>query len=333
MKHSVPDVAQAHTRPSGTYVTIRSRDDLDPNSSEIDIQHSGRSVTAVPENVGLCQVVDVGPDVTNVKAGDICFIDFYDVAQGYLVAGEEMYLTQAMALRMTLDLQTEPIVFPNGQPDVNPKTGRPRLRVTHCEINPLPGYCLTKHAAARMTVAVTGNDRVILPRSMTTSGIVGGRNSDGDPCTYVCYEELVKLTPGAIQQERYMEAWDGSRRDTYFEERRLKARIQRLESLLRWAATHDGVDRYGLQHNDRALFEEVVHDSEELLGASPGDLVVFCSEFSIQFRALGETYRCVPYKNILAVVDDAAILEDWNRTNPPPPLIDLSSNLYGIQAA
>jgi hypothetical protein len=324
VKHAIPDVDQARTKPSGTYVTIRSRDDLDPNSSEIDVQHSGRSVTAVPENVGLCQVVDIGPDVTNVKPGDICFIDFYDVAQGYLVAGEEMYLTQAMALRMTLDLETEPVTFPNGVVDVNPKTGRPKLRVKRCEISPLPGYCLTKHAPTRMTVAVTGNDRMILPRSMTTSGIVGGRNSDGDPCTYVCYEELVKITPGAIQQERYMEAWDGSRRDTYFEERRLKAHIQRLESLIRSLHSEEQASR---------LLGIMAIDA----GCRPGDLVVFCSEFSIQFRALGETYRCVPYKNILAVVDDAAILDDWNRTNPPPPLVDIISNgaqsLYGIQAA
>jgi hypothetical protein len=280
-------------------------------------------VTAVPENVGLCQVVDVGPDVTNVKPGDIAFIDFYDVAQGYLVSGEELYLTQAMALRMTLDLETEPILFPNGQPDINPKTGRPKLRVVKCEIRPLPGYVITKHAAERMTVAVTGNDRMILPRHMTTSGIVGGRNSDGDPCTYVCYEEVVSFTPGAVQQERYVEAWDGSKRDTYFEERRLKARIQQLEALL--------VALY--PDHQEAAARCVKSDN---WGIKVGDLVVYCSEFTIQFRALGELYRCVPYKNVLATVDDAAILADYNATNPPPPLVQLmgggDSRLYGTAA-
>jgi hypothetical protein len=322
MKHETPEL-QKHTKPTGTFVVIRSRDDLDPSSGEIDIQHSGRSVTAVPENVGLCQVIDVGPDVTNVKPGDIAFIDFYDVAQGYLVAGEELYLTQAMALRMTLDLTTEPILLPNGQPEINPKTGRPKQRVTACKVTPLPGYVVTKHAPERMTVAVTGNDRMILPRHMTTSGIVGARNSDGDPCTFVCYEEVVSFTPGAVQQERYVEAWDGSMRDTYYEERRLKARIQQLEALL--------IALY--PEHPEAAARAVKADN---WGVKAGDLVCYCSEFTIQFRALGELYRCVPYKNLLAVVDDAAILGDYNRTNPPKPLVQLlgggEARLYGTAA-
>lgn len=331
MKYENPEL-QRHTKPSGTFVVIRSRDDLDPSSGEIDIQHSGRSVTAVPENVGLCEVIDIGPDVTNVKPGDIAFIDFYDVAQGYLVSGEELYLTQAMALRMTLDLETEPILFANGQPDINPKTGRPKLRVTKCEIHPLPGYVLTKHAAERMTVAVTGNDRLIMPRHMTTSGIVGGRNSDGDPCTFVCYEEVVSFTPGAIQQERFVEAWDGSVRDTYFEERRLKAQLQRFWREIVWLrdqlAEKTGVDSWRT--------DEPHYPPSGDWGVKSGDLAVFCSEFSIQFRALGELYRCVPYKNILATVDDAAILADFNATNPPPPLVQLmgggDGRLYGTAA-
>ena len=111
MKYEVPSF-ERHTKPTGTFVTIISRDDIDPSSDTLKVEHSGRSVTAVPENVGLCQVVDVGPDVTNVKPGDICFIDFFDVAQGYLVEGEELYVTQAMALRMTLDIETETYFCP-----------------------------------------------------------------------------------------------------------------------------------------------------------------------------------------------------------------------------
>lgn len=301
MKHQPP--LARHTRPAGTFVTIRARDDLDPSSGQLSVEHSGRSVTAVPENIGLCEVVDIGPDVTNVRAGDICFIDFYDVAQGYLVSGEELYVTQAMALRMTLDIETEPFL--------HPVTRTEKLRVTKCEIYPLPGYVLTKHAPERMTVAVTGHDRQIIPRNMTTSGIVGGRNSDGDPCTFVCYEELVAFTPGAVQQERYVEGWDGRPRDTYYEERRLKAKIQRLELLIRRIAVREQCDP--------GIWPPVADD----WGIAIGDLVVFCSEFSIQFRALGELYRVVPYKNLLATIDDRAILEDYNRTNPPRPLVQI----------
>lgn len=302
MKHPVPHLL-AHTKPTGTFVIIRSRDDLDPSSDGFAVQHSGRAVTAVPENVGLCQVLGVGPDVTNVKPGDICFIDFYDVAQAYMLEGEEIYVTQAMALRMTLDLVTEPVVMPNGRQLLHQKTGAPIQKVVSCEIAPLPGYVLTKHAPDRMTIAVTGCDRVALPRSLTTTGLVGGRNSDGDPCTFVVYEEVVKFTPGDIQAERYIEDWNGTLRDTYYTERRLKARIEKLEAELarRWA----------------------LPAAAEVWGIAAGDLVVFCTEFAIRFRAIGEQFRCVPYKNLLATIDDGAILADYYRSRPPAPLVQL----------
>lgn len=305
MKYQNPTLHR-HTKPTGTFVTIRSRDDLDPSSATFAVPHSGRSVTAIPENVGVCEVMDVGPDVTNVKPGDVCFIDFYDVAQGYIVSTEEVYVTQAMALRMTLDIETSPVLDFLGK-----DTGK--RQVTKCEITPLPGYALTKHAAERMTVAITGCDRVILPRSMTTSGIVGARDSDGQPSTMVCYEELVKITPGPIQAERYAEDWQGRKHDTYFEERRLKAEIERLKAQLR--AT-------GAPVNDEAAPD-----------VKPGDLVVFCLDFSIKFTAMGELFRCVPYKNLLATIDDRAILAEYNKTNPPKPLVQIIGGgeklLYG----
>jgi hypothetical protein len=309
--HEIPHVSK-HTKPTGTFVSIRARDDLDPSSEDIAVQHSGRAVTAVPENVGLCQVIDVGPDVTNVRPGDICFIDFYDVAQAYMLAGEEIYMTQAMALRMTLDIVTEDVILPNGKPHLHQKTGKPMQRVVECDITPLPGYVLTKHAPRRMTIAVTGNDRVELPRSMTTTGIIGGRNSDGDPCTFVVYEEVVKFSPGDIQAERYIEDWHGVMRDTYYTERRLKARIEKLEQ-------------------ENASLRALLNDPGQLLAFEPppqweidvGDLAVFCTEFSLKFRAIGEQFRCVPYKNVLGTVDDAAILADFYRSNPPAPLVRL----------
>ncbi len=300
MKHAIPTV-HGHTKPTGTFVTIRSRDDLDPSSDDIAIQHSGRAVTAVPENVGLCEVVAIGPDVTNVRPGDVCFIDFFDVAQAYMLAGVEIYITQAMALRMTLDIKTEDVTLPNGKPHLHQKTGKTLQKVISCDITPLPGYALTKHSPMRMTVAVTGSDRMELPRSMTTTGIVGGRNSDGDPCTFVVYEELIKITPGDIQAERYVEDWNGVIRDTYYTERKLKAEIERLR----------------VKAGETCMVRPP--------DAEPGDLVCFCTEFAIKFRAIGEQFRCVPYKNLLATIDDAAILADYYRTRPPAPLV----RLYG----
>lgn len=315
MKRAIPNVT-AHTKPTGTFVSIRARDDLDPSSESLAVQHSGRAVTAVPENVGLCQVIDIGPDVTNVRPGDVCFIDFFDVAQAYMLAGEEIYLTQAMALRMTIDIQTEPVVMPNGKPQLHQKTGQPIQRVVSCDITPLPGYVLTKHAPARMTVAVTGNDRYILPRAMTTSGIVGARNSDGDPCTFVVYEEVVKFTQGDIQAERYIEDWHGVMRDTYYTERRLKAKIEKLErenAGLR-AVLNDG-------GSDLVFLPPTASAPDWALAV--GDLAVFCTEFAIKFRAVGEQFRCVPYKNVLGTIDDGAILADFYRSHPPAPLVQL----------
>jgi len=316
-------VKRERTKPTGTFVTIRSRDDLDPSSDGFAVQHSGRSVTAVPENVGLCQVIDVGPDVTNVKPGDIAFIDFYDVAQAYMLAGEEIYVTQAMALRMRLDIETTDALYPNGKPHLHQKTGKPMQRVVACDITPLPGYVLTKHAPRRMTIAVTGNDRTELPRSLTTTGIVGGRNSDGDPCTFLVYEEVVKFTPGAIQAERYVECWDGRVHDSYFEERRLKAKIEKLEAELR--RLRDAVPSCELGLPPGACScSPLVKPPADDWGIAVGDLVVFCTDFSIKFRAIGEDFRCVPYRNLLATVDDGAILADFYRTHPPPPLVQLT---------
>jgi hypothetical protein len=159
---------------------------------------------------------------------------------------------------------------------------------------------------------VTGCDRIALPRDKTTTGLVGGRNSDGDPCTYVVYEEVVKFTPGDVQAERYVEDWNGAIRDTYYTERRLKARIEKLEAELgrRWALP--------LKPTPTAPLA-LTHD----WGIEPGDLVVFCTEFAIKFRAVGEQYRCVPYKNLLATIDDGAILADFYRSRPPAPLVQL----------
>jgi hypothetical protein len=132
---------------------------------------------------------------------------------------------------------------------------------------------------------------------------VGGRSIDGDPCTFVVYEEVVKVGEGLIQCER----------DDGYTERKLKAQIERLEAELR--------RRLGPVNSYRPA------------DVAPGDLVTYCSQFAIQFRAMGEMFRCVPYRNLLAVIDDRAILAEYNRTNPPPPLVQIigggASRLYG----
>ena len=182
IKKSLPEVRV--TTPYAGYATIRGRDDLDPNSDAEDLKPSkhrievveSKSVTAIPENVGLCEVVETGRHVSCVKSGDVVFVDFFDVAQGYIVDKSEMYLCPAHAFRVRLDGKT-PV--------------------------PLPGYAITKHAPTRMTRAIAPGLAAkggCLPRDMTTGGLVSARSaSDGHPSSWVCYEEIVSVARGDMQ--------------------------------------------------------------------------------------------------------------------------------------
>lgn len=279
------------TRPATGYVCIRGRDDLDPSTERtasgerlIVNPNLGKSVSAIPENIGVCEVVDVGNLVDTVSKGDVVFIDFFDVAQGYIVEGTEHYICPAHALRVSLDAAGVP--------------------------HPLPGYVLTKHSPTRMTVAVTGCDRVIMPRSMTTQGIVSARDDDGEPDAWTVYEEVVEVADGDMQVD------PEQLRNEWHERRMLRMRIAQLErALARVAPGSETLRPYSA------------------VGYEPGDLVCFCTAFSIPFRANGEQYRVTPKRNVLATIDDAAILEEYNRTNPPPPLVKLvgaGGSLYGV---
>ena len=68
-------------------------------------------------------------------------------------------------------------------------------------------------------------------------------------------------------------------------------------------------------------------------GYEPGDLAVFCTNFGVRFRANWEWHRVTPKRNVLAIIDDRAILAAYNKTNPPKPLVKLMGNggsLYGV---
>src|SRR5688572_5200863 len=169
----------------GTTVIVKARDDLFEETKDKLIADDGtelegiqifneNSVTSIPDNVGCCEVVSVGSDVHNVTPGDIVFVDFCDVKQGFILDAThakdkaECYAIRDEAFKCRF----------------HPDTGR---------VEPLPGYVITKPAPERMKVALTGTDRVEVPPMTLTQGIVSGRDSDGVPCAWTVYQEVVAV--------------------------------------------------------------------------------------------------------------------------------------------
>lgn len=180
MKH---DIGAIRTKPLRGLVTIRHCDSIDPGS---DVFHTKEGaavrlsdgvatapISSLPDHVGVCEIVDVGSDVTKVKQGDFCMIDFYEVKEPYVVDGESLFIAPADAMRCT----------------VEPKTG---------VVRPLPDYILTKHAPERMSRAVLGREDLVLPPAQTTSGMFGKMiwsqaQQKEVPCLLVTYEEVVEV--------------------------------------------------------------------------------------------------------------------------------------------
>lgn len=162
------------TRPTGDNVILMGRDDLflsteDGQASGVQVFHAN-SVTSIPDNIGCCEVIGVGELVTNVKSGDVCYIDFFEVKQPYVVQTEELYIAGADAFRAKFD----------------PKTGL---------VVPLENMIITKPAPDRFKVAMNGTDRVHMLPSQLTSGIAGGKNSSGGTSSHILYHEIVAVGP------------------------------------------------------------------------------------------------------------------------------------------
>lgn len=289
----------------GTTVIVKSRDDLFEETGEQIVTDSGQvlegiqifnenSVTSIPDNVGCCEVVSVGSDVTTVQVGDVVFVDFCDVKQGFIVDtaqakdGAECYAIRGEAFKCKFD----------------PETGR---------VEPLPGYVITKPAPDRMKVALTGTDRVEVPAYMLTQGIVSGRDSDGKPCAWTVYQEVV--TVGLPEVESKTRALSRQEREL-------------LDDLFAdYASTNGCISQYDeLGPETAALVERYVQwrRAQRVVDCKPGDLVPFCTDFAMKIRVRGEFLNVVPQKNVLAVIDDRAILEDAIRAGHAGTLIKVA---------
>jgi hypothetical protein len=163
------------TRATGTNVILRPREDLFSEvdrETGIELVSLANSVTSVPDNIACCEIVSVGEQVTNLKPGDLAFIDFFWCKQGFVLERGELYICGADSFVALFD----------------EKTG---------DILPLDNYVVTKRALDRFKAAWFGTDTIEVPRMLLTDGIPGGKTSDGSTATTVLYEEVVcigKLT-------------------------------------------------------------------------------------------------------------------------------------------
>lgn len=180
-------MASERARGVGHNVVLRPRDDLFVQTNDQLVTDSGQvldgiqvfcanSVTSIPDNIGCCEVISVGAEVQTVKPGDIAFIDFFDVDQGFQIANSDHFVAKDHVFRARFD----------------PATG---------EVEPLAGYALTRRAPERMKVALTGTDRIEVPPYLLTDGIPSGFDSDGVPVLHTVYEEVVSVGPPAVESK------------------------------------------------------------------------------------------------------------------------------------
>lgn len=160
-----------HTRATGDNVILCPREDLFQEvdrGTGIELVSLENDVTSIPDNIGCVEVISVGELVRHVKPGDVAFIDFYDVKQGYVIANETLFVCGGEAFKAFFDVDKQRI---------------------------LPGdnYVVTKAAKDRFKVALTGTDRIHMLDSTMTDGIVSGRSSKGTAAAHTLYQEVVSV--------------------------------------------------------------------------------------------------------------------------------------------
>ena len=162
--------AERFTQAKGDNVIFKPREDLfSETDREVGLQvvSLATDITAVPDNIACVEVVSVGELVQNVKPGDMAFLDFYSVKQGFVVGNGELYIAGSDALCGLYDEASQ-------------------------EILPLDNYVVTGTIPrARFEVALTGTDRVAVPPMITS--VAGGRTSGGEVSTEVLYEQVVSV--------------------------------------------------------------------------------------------------------------------------------------------
>lgn len=180
-----------HIRATGDNVIMCPREDLFQEvdkAAGVELVSFGNSVTSVPDNIACVEIVSVGGLVQGLKAGDIVFIDFYRVKQGYICANEELYIAGSDAFAAKFD-------------------------VLSGEILPLDNFVVTKEAKARFNVGLTGQDRITAPDITLTDGFTSGKTSKGSAAAKTVYHEVVSVgkiteTPRGVMTKAERELLD-----------------------------------------------------------------------------------------------------------------------------
>lgn len=159
------------TRALGDNVILAPREDLFIESEDpegVRLVSVGNSVTSVPDNIAAVEVISAGEFAPDVKPGDIVFIDFYRVKQGYIIENEELYIAGGDAFAAKFDPETQ-------------------------EVEPLDNFVTTKRDHDRMKLAINGSTELHIPDFRLTEGIVSGRTSKGGEAAHVVYEVIVAV--------------------------------------------------------------------------------------------------------------------------------------------
>lgn len=182
-------------RPARGHVTIRARDDLDPTSEDYALPKDYR-LTAATDAIGVAEIVDVGAplydrdgeaDQLPWKPGDIALVSMADVRQQFVLDGQELFSCNSDCLfaRLHADASIEPSL----------------------------DWIITRSSPLRMTHAVQGHTKTILPPMLLSGGVSSGEvrwgicgechqlttvGGDGKhaPVTRMLYEEVISVGPG-----------------------------------------------------------------------------------------------------------------------------------------
>ena len=245
------------TRAFGHFVAFRPREDLfNASGSELIQISTSCAVTSIPDHVAAVAVESVGHLVRGIAPGEVYFLDMFEVAQGLCLDGDDRYLANDHCLKARFD----------------PVTGT---------VYPLPGYCLVKPAPDRMSVALTGTDRILVPPYVLTEGIPGGRTTAGEAQSHVLYDEVVAVGTPLPDDEGL-----NSR------ERHYLAQVVQLREALHSLSPGHPLARAPLPRP-----------------VEVGDLVAYCSAWRTPIRVRGEFLGIVPLAHVLTSIDDRGMLD------------------------
>ncbi len=164
-------VIYCNIQATGDNVILCPRDDLffeSESDTGVRMVSFANSVTSIPDNLGCCEIISVGEMVRNVKVGDVAFIDFFEVKQGYVVQNDECYIAGADAFKAFYD------------------------PIEH-QIIPGNNYVIAKRNLDRFKDAWTGSSTLYIPDFKLTDGQISGKSSCGEDAAHTTFAEVVRV--------------------------------------------------------------------------------------------------------------------------------------------